>query len=1234
MIRFKSFKHAPAETRRVLRERFMRNLPVSRIGHVQKEPDEIFDDEVVLTLFQHLTVTKNSSLANAKTIYDNACAKGPAQASFDKLVSDGWLVAAWNQAYVPIDIYISLKRADTNTMPAFLEWMEVRHEPTFTWTGPQTEGVVKTLADSVVAKIKRPDHIACQSPEWVLGRLWERRPIGTSDSMTQLHIWLSAWAQLGRPDIVPTKVWRKDDSDAFEEAALQILEEKADFPAWDQYRERCIKQMANAAQQPASSYEGYIPNVPDTLVERALWLKSNVMQRAVHWGLEAWNETSGLIRILLEEASEAENSPAPHRNAARLLELAMHHPDVLNTIQFCITSKPSLIVEMLLKPETSALACLLVSEWNTHTGAWDRELVTRDNEDARDEAFVDAVSILGEHLRAGQLPANEVASLLNEMHAQAKPGNVNELAGSEAMLASLRAELVLQPKKTLLEIFESLVQLQGELKLGHSAFAAALDVLDFAKLGHDVPADTLLTSYIESIQSDDYVLSASRVSTSGAAELYSLSQKLTDVKRAQFLFPFDIKQRLAIAENIYTARDNIARALRVHMRILSRAAVGQSDIVPQDLVAALIRTVRAGALAHDEKGRVAAMAVTYEVDPYRGQWDRPLSNDIAAALGVLAESDAKNLLNAVLETDEPAFLALLIGVVSTAFKSVIEKRIEELVPEEVGNSSSVTERFLRIDALLNAGALNAAAAYIASEPELSQQLNARFALVRLRHRLQLALLRGDWDVVMNAVVPDDTPMAEKAEAQDTILFYQGAAQIKREGGNAEHAETIFSQLHKRRPTVAAYSYNLFAAQVSRAIQGDLYVRLRDEQLKRANQALIDAEHMEQSFNLNTPQADAYLCNKALMLLATGRDAEADQILRPLYIARITDRVAAYSAVAMTRMGRGKEALGTLDRAQTLLGSSDILTETRNFLSSGAFISFPVEVSQSDDPIPRIKDALSDLLRLDPIQQAEVWRGPPTAFVTFITEQIRYAASSMVSLVPMMKNVEIDSCEDDISAIIRELLASRFAFLGWSVTDQSRGGYTGKGNAGERDLLVKKDTSELVALEAVVCNRAPGTQWMTADLKSHFQKLLGYSTCKLFFHLTYAYKGTFTEILAELKTLAQHDAPENFILIRIDNLDAADSRPGGFLARYKNNDAEVIVVFLVLNLEQSDQRKAAMLAEANSARRSKAKTASVDEAEDIVSIGAPHSVRKRPESQRSRRSSAQHTRSKRKRPLPR
>jgi hypothetical protein len=40
---------------------------------------------------------------------------------------------------------------------------------------------------------------------------------------------------------------------------------------------------------------------------------------------------------------------------------------------------------------------------------------------------------------------------------------------------------------------------------------------------------------------------------------------------------------------------------------------------------------------------------------------------------------------------------------------------------------------------------------------------------------------------------------------------------------------------------------------------------------------------------------------------------------------------------------------------------------------------------------------------------------------FVISHVRSATASMTSLVPMMKDFDIDSCEDDLSALVRELL---------------------------------------------------------------------------------------------------------------------------------------------------------------------------------------------------------------------
>jgi hypothetical protein len=1150
--------------------------------------DQVFDDEIVFELLRHLEIEGNSDPERARAIYGAAQKKYAGQLSFDELLEGDWILRVWGTVYSPRDIYIAIRQQTDNPMPALKEWLEARYDSTYSWSGETTSERTRELAESVVSQTVRPDTVVCRSPEWVAARLWERSPFNTMEPSARLARWMTAWRLLRHPEIILSKVWSESDRAAFVDTALRVLEEEAGFPSWEAFRTRCIRMVANAALREPLDYQSYHPAVPDTLVDRALWLRSRVVERPAFWALEAWSNLFGVSRILLEEVNATTNSSAVHPVASRVFRLAERCPDVLNFLLHYLPSRPRLLADIVMIPEWAAIGCLLISEWNMNTGAWDRELEKRDHEMARDSAFADAVSILARYLQNGQLAPAEVASLLRELHARAKPGNIVDLQGTETMLAALRSVLVTQPKAILVHAFDALATDEGALRLGHATFSAALDLLDCGQLADEVSAELVTTAYVNSVLSDDYVLSAARVSVDGAAALYLLAQKLDPVDVQRFLFPFDTRGSLAASENIYTTRDNLARAIQVHMRVLSRAVVGVSGPVPDTLFKALVKTVRTGASANDNKGRVAAMAVGFEIGPLRGIPDRALATDLAAALNVLDHAQASQLLDEILDTDEPAFLAQFLNAVPPKFKPKIENLLEKLVPEEAGEAHWRTDRFVRIDALLSAGALDAAAAYIEAERQLPQEIQKRTAHARFRSELRLAFLREEWDTVMGAVVPQDVPPVEQDEARNTLLFFQGAAHIVRSDGNASYAEQIFAALHRRKPTESAYAYNLFAAKVRSAVGNDMFVRLHGEALKHANQVLTETAAMETSFQLSAPESDAYVTNKATLLLAANRSIEAEQIIRPVFVARINERVAALSAVALVRMGRSREGLETLDWAEARLGASELLMQTRSYLSDGRFIEMRVEVSENDNPLPRIKEAIGNMLRLNPFEQAEVWRGNPSAFNTFVTEQVRSAAASVVSLVPMMRHVQIDSCEDDISALVRELLSSRLAFVGWAVPDQSKGGFTEQGNPAERDLLIKKDSTELVSIEAVVCDRNPGTEWTKDELKSHFQKLLASSTCKLFFHLTYAYKGPISAILSELSKLAQHHAPEGFSFTESKAALAADSGPSGFTAHYRTDTGDAYVVFLVLDMSQYVLRNAAKLAETNAARRKRGK----------------------------------------------
>jgi hypothetical protein len=100
---------------------------------------------------------------------------------------------------------------------------------------------------------------------------------------------------------------------------------------------------------------------------------------------------------------------------------------------------------------------------------------------------------------------------------------------------------------------------------------------------------------------------------------------------------------------------------------------------------------------------------------------------------------------------------------------------------------------------------------------------------------------------------------------------EGLAALEDPAGDREGAENLFASLHDRRPEVAAYAVNLFAARISCLLGGDLFARLQGGDVIRGRKALIEAEDsMPHVRNLSAADWEIFSCNKALLLLALGQ----------------------------------------------------------------------------------------------------------------------------------------------------------------------------------------------------------------------------------------------------------------------------------------------------------------------------------------------------------------------------
>ncbi len=1167
-----------------MRERFARYLPSQHSASFHTAKAVMLADESLLRLLLNLSIDFESDLQKAHAAYKAALPLKSNEPSLEDLVVAGWARVVWGRISIPFEVAQAARSVPAGTMTAFASLLAKRHGESYLVSGAARSGVDLVAAVAAIDQGERaPRDIGCQTPEWVAARLWDRSLTDSTQPSATLRLWIDRWAQLGHPNFIPNRAWNQAAADGFRETALHVLETEPSLADWDKVRTRFVRQMALAQSVSISDADIFVPAVSSTVVDRALWLDSRKLERPMFWALDACTDMFGLIGLLLADVQAEDHASAPHNLAGRLIALALDRPEILYLVLLRVRQSSLLLADLLLFPATSALACLLIAQWQSPSSAWDRELSARDDQTTKAIAFADAVSIMGHFLRLGSVYPEEAASLLDWFHKNSRPGFIDDLGNSESMLAALRGELANQSPETLRKMVAALTVSMPQSGLGTSTFAAALDIVDAGKLAGAIDPVPLVTAYVGSVAAGAYTLSANRISAGGAASLFELAMRASSELRRQFFFPVDIKARMAVAlaaeENIYTVTDTMARSIRAHIRILGRAVVGSIETPPDDLVNALIAAVRAGALKHDEKGRVAAFSARYESDPFRGPLDRPIASDFGAALSALAEDHRERLLAAILETDEPMVLAQLLSFAPHATRGRIEQRITDLTPSEAGDIHSLTEAQARIEELLSAGLADAAAQFMKAEQGL-KTLGAvpGRAMTRLRATLRLQLLRRDWTAIAKTEPPADLSPGEQPSAVETVNFYKAVATLINPDGDRHAAEQMFAQLHHRRPEVAAYATNLFAARISLLLGGDLFAQLHDAVLVRGRQVLAEAEQMMLHVRaINNSDSEIFTCNKALLLLALGQPEQANELLTSLHASRLGDGAAAYAAVALARMGRAPEAMAILNQAQQTLGGTEVLLAARAHIKSGSPFFAIANVSSEDDPVPRIKVALFDLLQMDHMRQAEILASPPEAFDTFVIDHVRAAAGSVTSLVPMMKGVDFTSCEDDLTALIRELLIARFHFLGWSVPDQSKGGHTGtKGNPGERDLLLQKDSTTLAVIEAVVCQASVSKQ----NLTRHFQKIFGYSTCRLWFHLTYAYGENASAVLDHLRQTAEHDAPAEFKYLRSEDISLTDSRPTGFIARYAGQFGEVKVVFLVLDMSQYPQKEAAKTAAKN------------------------------------------------------
>lgn len=1175
MTRFKSIGTTPAETRQVLRARLRRLLPENRDVSWTNSWPVMLPDAAMLRLLETIVLTDASDERTARATYAGFAAAAVGQPSFEELADAGWFRLLFGHVWTSMQASRAI-RGHAAALPALADFMAQRFGEGVDVDGvPVGDPVLDDVAQQLAAGDIRMTDVGCQTPGWVAARLWERRPTGDATPAETMRWWLKRGALLGSPWLVPSKAWDAQTAAALRELLFDLLEDEPGLMSWAEIRPKFAAQAALLSGASAADHLSRFPEVPETLVARGQWLDHPAVEAMIHENAAAQEYVEDLVRLLVAEAEGQIHVPAPHPVAKRLLVLAADRPEIMLAMLRAARSRPALIADLLLHPPTCALACSLVADFPSHAQGMDRELDARSDSALKTVAFEDAIGVLTHFLSEPDADFAEAASLLEVLYDRGSRPRLREASTSTARI--LLAELARQEPSVAAAIASQLMT-GGRLDPPNApAVLAALDLIAAAGLADTMDGTALVDAYIRAVRSGENSLSADHVSTEAAGALLILAERADKTRYRAFLHPIDIKSRLATAESqtLSTVQRRIGHALRTMVRTLSRAIAALGDEAPDAAVDALAETVTAGARDDAVAGQCEAFTAAHLPMGWSEPADRPIAGDLGAALGVLSGARREKLLKTILSINEPLLLAELLSFAPTETHSAIRARIEGLHPKEAAALSSLTGAQLRVTALLNARMPGAAAVYIDAEKSLTTMGRVpERAVTQFKHDLHLLFLQGDWARIASAVVPPDLPQMQREACEDILAYYQALGALQDPERNPGEAIWRFEKLAAKHPGVPGYAINLLAARIRELLGVNYFGLLSPAKRHTAQRALDETEtSLARMGSATAEDRDTLNANAAILFLAMGQPEHAVERLEAQSTHADNAIRAAYRAIALNRTGRQQQALIVIDQAEARSGTTDLLKAARMHIVTGKGYQARPLFALDIDATARLRSAFWEFTRLGATQQAEILGTSAEGFTGFVLDHVRSAATSIVNLVPMMTEIKIKSGEDDITALLRELLIARFGILGWSVPDQSKGGFTANGNPGERDLLLTQGETVLTTIEAVIAdNTIP-----TANLTKHFQKLLGYADGQLYFHLTYAWLDQLDGLLASLETIAEKEAPPRYKFQQLQALPLEGNQPRGFLATYLVGSELIEVVFLALDMRQDRLRAASGLA---------------------------------------------------------
>jgi hypothetical protein len=954
------------------------------------------------------------------------------------------------------------------------------------------------------------------------------------------------------------------------EAAHRALERQTLWGTWDTDAARyaAVLEKTFAIPQDQLRYGGAREMVPPrTLVSRDDWLKRPDVEHLMMERLGSSTASFAFV-LLCSELEKTDIGPGIMADATTVLSFAADHPVALQHVLFRVSSVPVLLVDMLMHQRTACLATKLAIEWRPESTRYSDRSLSRE---AQAKVFViqDALSLLAYHLSEGTLDLAEYASLVTWCYASGVY-NREAVADSRRPVGRQLLEMVSRENEELQSaVLQHLVdQAAYEDNVPRACFAGVLDGLNCLSRAPIVNAFPIVALYSKFVRDQhlDWTDVAS-LSSSLAAQLVRTAFAQAASDRDALLTPFDSVKLLrnTPADEKPSLRNSIAKTLREHVRLLARAVAGWPvEAVPQELCDTLQALISRSVIEHDEKGRVGALTDRYRPSLFLHREEAPPAEDLAAAWRRLNGSHQEAMLQVLALSDDPVLLAELCQHLPAAAKPSIQARLRQLKPAEASTFWTWTELQHRIESLLVAGEHALAREHLDDAEQDLDRAPPQFRLGLFELELRLLLKEKNWIALDGAVVPPALNRPTTLQAQDKLDFYKATSQLLRPNGNLADARITLQRLAARPGAAQAYKENVFAVAIQQLLGPTLHPligadRVIGEGLLEEMNAAVDVDESSVSSSL--------LANRALLMLALQKPGDALKSMAAYRQDRRSPDLELIAVLSKYEMGLRGEAMAILDAAILEFDGNDQLLALKDDLHAGGSTPSVASASVVVDSISSIRAALQQLAELLPSQVGDILGPPGRGVRGYLIRQVSRAVATLQHMAAMLRDRKdsksLARFEDDLNTAMREVLGALLAVAKWDVADQSLGGATANGNPGERDAVIRASGQELSIIEALVC---PGLD--RANIKNHFDKLVSYGVCDLYFHVIYSYAKELNPLFKYVEEMLEHQVPLGLTYLDYEPLGPPDYETSGYVATYRVDHREVAVAFLIVDLNIS------------------------------------------------------------------